>query len=550
MRKADIETFTWRDYAAAAGLALAIVVGASFRMVPGVVGVIDDDAVYAVTGKALAEGDGYRLVNLPGAPPQTKYPILYPAILSLAWRLGASLESRIFAMQCTTTALASIALAMAYLYCVRFRVSARGPAFAGCLLAASAPNLLFYCSQTVSEMPFLALLVLALWTTESRLRAAPGTTESGPSRFSPAVRDLLAGVALGLPYLCRTVGIVVPLVAIALLARKRKPVRWIAVGALCVIVPWLWWVAGGVKVGSDAVVGYQTDYFGWWRANGSLVVALTNLFKSGLAFAHIDLEGFARALYEHSDSARWILFAIGTFPWLVVMKRSRSFEPLPVMLLAYLVLLCLWPWPPDRFLVPMLPFLGAFAFQSIRDFVARRVSPRSGDIVLTLVLAGFVVANVGALTSYASAARASQYPYIRLVEETVRWQTYQEAFQWIRERSRRDDVIAAGFDTMTSLYTDRTTVRPFVLQPLSIYYDFPGLPIGTAAELGDHLAKYGARYLFLSPMPGYPIEVPFYELVYEVMEKRPGLLKAVWQPQDDLRFVIFEVSPTTGAAPE
>jgi hypothetical protein len=545
MRDADIETFTWRDYAAAAGLALAIVIGASFRMVPGVVGVIDDDAVYSVTGKALAEGDGYRLVNLPGSPPQTKYPILYPAVLSLAWRLGDSLESRIFAMQAATTALASLALALAYLYCVRFRVTARGPAFAGCLLAASAPNLLFYCSQTVSEMPFLALLVLALWTTESRLRASTGATEGGASRISPVARDLLAGIVIALPYLSRTVGIVVPIVAIGLLARSRKPVRWVAVGTLCVIVPWLWWVAGGVKVGSDAVVGYQTDYFGWWRANGSLVVALTNVFKSALAFAHIDLEGFARALYERSDSARWILFAIGTFPWLVVVKRSRSFEPLPVMLLAYLALLCLWPWPPDRFLVPMLPFLGAFAFQAIHGFVARRVSQRSGDIVLAVVVAGFLVANVGTLSSYADAARATRYPFIRLVEEPARWQTYQAAFQWLRERSKSDDVIAAGFDTMTALYTDRKTIRPFVIQPLSIYYDFPGLPIGTSAELAAHLVKYDARYLFLSPMPGYPTEVPFHELVYELMEKRPGLLKPVWQPEEDLRFVIFEVSPPT-----
>ena len=45
---------------------------------------IDHDAVYAVTAKALAEGKGYHLVNLPGAPPQNRYPILYPALLLLS----------------------------------------------------------------------------------------------------------------------------------------------------------------------------------------------------------------------------------------------------------------------------------------------------------------------------------------------------------------------------------------------------------------------------------------------------------------------------------
>ena len=33
-----------------------------------------DDAIYVSTAKALAEGDGYRLAHLPGAPPQRRTP--------------------------------------------------------------------------------------------------------------------------------------------------------------------------------------------------------------------------------------------------------------------------------------------------------------------------------------------------------------------------------------------------------------------------------------------------------------------------------------------
>ena len=139
-------------------------------MQPGVVGVIDDDAVYAVTARSIAEGHGYRLINLPGAPLQTKYPVLYPAIISAAWRTGAAIETNLFAMQATTTAIAALALALAWLFIVRFGVGARAPAFAACLLVTSAPNYLFYCSETVSEMPFLALMIAALWAAETRLR--------------------------------------------------------------------------------------------------------------------------------------------------------------------------------------------------------------------------------------------------------------------------------------------------------------------------------------------------------------------------------------------
>ena len=37
------------------------------------------------TARSLAEGHGYRIISLPGSPPQTKYPILFPHLLSLPW---------------------------------------------------------------------------------------------------------------------------------------------------------------------------------------------------------------------------------------------------------------------------------------------------------------------------------------------------------------------------------------------------------------------------------------------------------------------------------
>src|SRR5437588_10197058 len=46
-----------------------------------------DDCVYYVSAKSLADGGGYRVESLPGEPPQTKYPPLYPLLLSVAWRL-------------------------------------------------------------------------------------------------------------------------------------------------------------------------------------------------------------------------------------------------------------------------------------------------------------------------------------------------------------------------------------------------------------------------------------------------------------------------------
>ena len=58
-------------------------------------GTFHDDGVYLVTAKALAEGQGYRIISLPSEPPQTKYPILFPWLVSLVWHLNPSFPANL-----------------------------------------------------------------------------------------------------------------------------------------------------------------------------------------------------------------------------------------------------------------------------------------------------------------------------------------------------------------------------------------------------------------------------------------------------------------------
>src|SRR5689334_13759891 len=45
-----------------------------------------DDGIYLVTAKSLASGNGYRIESFPGQPAQTKYPPVFPLMLSLVWQ--------------------------------------------------------------------------------------------------------------------------------------------------------------------------------------------------------------------------------------------------------------------------------------------------------------------------------------------------------------------------------------------------------------------------------------------------------------------------------
>jgi hypothetical protein len=60
-----------------------------------VAGLYHDDDIYAAVGKSLAEGEGYRIASLATNPAQTKYPFLYPLVLSFIWKLDARFRENV-----------------------------------------------------------------------------------------------------------------------------------------------------------------------------------------------------------------------------------------------------------------------------------------------------------------------------------------------------------------------------------------------------------------------------------------------------------------------
>ena len=73
---------------------LPVIVGATATLIAIAVmgswpvGAYQDDAMYVVLAKALASGEGYRYLNLPGHPAATHFPPGYPAFLASLWMLA------------------------------------------------------------------------------------------------------------------------------------------------------------------------------------------------------------------------------------------------------------------------------------------------------------------------------------------------------------------------------------------------------------------------------------------------------------------------------
>ena len=65
---------------------LLIPVYARYLVQPAI-GYYHDDGIYVVNALSLASGHGFRTISLPSELFQTKYPVLYPAILALVWKI-------------------------------------------------------------------------------------------------------------------------------------------------------------------------------------------------------------------------------------------------------------------------------------------------------------------------------------------------------------------------------------------------------------------------------------------------------------------------------
>lgn len=523
------------DVVVAVVLAGVMLAAGAWRMVPGVVGAVHDDGVYVSTAKSIAAGQGYRLVNLPGEPPQTKYPILYPAVLAIVWMLVPAFPQNAVFMQWTSLTAAAIGVGLAYLFLVRFGYASRAAAGAGALLAALTPMFVYLSTLTMSESVFGLLMVVALWGAERAAIRGPGSRRS----------QIVTGIGLALPFLCRGFGLAVPAgVGLASL-RARRSLMVATATAAAMIGAWMAWSWLALRATPPGVAGYYTNYAdsvaATFTVNAPRILAINAmlLLTSTVGLA---LDGLRRLGPAWSFGLVQVFLVAGLVAWIAIVRDAWRGQILPACLLMYGALAVVWPWPPPRFLVPVLPLLVPIAFSSTGRLVARLPVPipsagrAAGVVILAIALAGHVMS----LRDVGSLSRAAGYPFDSGVTGQVNvatWAGYRDLFAWIRDHTRDDDVVACGLDTMVYLYTDRQGFRPAVYHP-EASYGVPVSPIGAPTEVRDLLIGGGADYLVL--VPGYSEHEALARTVTAIQAESPDLLQPVYSGSD-ARFVVYKV---------
>lgn len=526
------------DWLAALGLAVLVLLAGSWRMAPGVCGAYHDDGIYVSTAEALATGQGYRLIDVPGSPLQTKYPVLYPAFIATIWWSWPSFPANLVALQAATLMFAGAAVAAAYLYLVRFAYFTRRVAFGGCVLCATAPFFLYFGVQTMAEMPFALLSIAACWGLELALIR---TNLSRRSQFG-------VGMLLALPFLCRTIGATIIVGGIWALWRSGRSIRYCASGAALAALPWVCWSLAGRGIwDQDPVDGYYTDYLGCWSSTGVRLaskVFLFNLLMTAQGSAELTLEGLWAAMEP------WIgrkpLFAvfmlIGLTPWMAMAPGLRRGRVLPCVMAAYLAAVLVWSWPPYRFLVPILPFVAAYLLAVSTNLLRACGQGPVRQLAGAVGVGILIVANGGLLARHVLHVREHGYPLADIHDTTVAWSSHKRIFSWLEKHSRPHDVICSGLDSMVALYTNRQAIRPIVYNPGRIYYGEKTNVLETAEELAQILIRHRPRYLIENPLPGFAEEKLFADALDELRCRHPAWLRMVYQDADP-RFVIFELDP-------
>ena len=438
-------------------------------------------------------------------------------------------------MQIMTSFLGSLAIGICYLYFVRFKYCSRVIAFTSCLVCITIPDFLYFATNTLTEIPFLLLVVISLWALDYYSEQLSNNK----------VQEFCLGILLALPFLCRSIGIVLIISGFLFWFCRIGSVRWLIIGIIVTILPWLLWIFGAIgDLKNDPVNGYYTDYLSWWMELG--IPFMTKIISFNLLHAvtgsiSLSTEGLIALLKGYSTRLLSVtLIILGSIPWAAIILHKEKSKSLKWFLIGYFLLICIWPWPPYRFLIPILPFLIAYFFVGISDILKKHISSKLIKLYIISISFTLVITNILLVVEHLEIRNHTNFP-LRSSSEIVRWNSYKNLFEWLKMNTSSEETIAYGLDTMAYLYTGRSGIRPFFSRPTSLFYgdDYPAT--GTVKELGIILNLYRPKYLVQTPMPYFSEEKPFDVLLDNLLKDCPNCLVPAYIGKDS-RFKVYEVN--------
>lgn len=423
-----------------------------------------DSALYILTGRSLAEGEGYRYLGEPF--------VLRPP--GLPWLISLVSHGPFDPAPLNRLVMACAAASVGAVYFAFARVHGRAIALVAALLAGTSPLVVERFNWVLSEFPFMLLLYLGFGLVAS-------ATEGPRTRLAA----LLAALSLASAFWMRTVAVLalpgLLLLALAQPTSERRGRLLLVLGAtLLLCAPWWLWARAASAGPTDQL--YLADYAtallrvdpgdpasewlspGAWleraAANGAWL--LRTLGQTTLGVFDLRAGGMVAAL--------------GGLGALQALRRGASLPEW--FLLGYLGLLVAYFVHEPRLVAPIVPLVYAHLLGGVAqlgDLLARVVPRRHPRTLLVACASLLLLAANAAQLAPALDPRGKTLITDMGEEKTLgaRWNDVERVAEWIRSNTPPDAVVlcheAPVYALLTGrrVYTHRFTPGPGLLREIA-----------------------------------------------------------------------------------
>lgn len=417
------------------------------------VGVFQDDGIYMVLAKSLATGEGYRFLQMPGSPNATHYPPLYPAFLSVLWRIWPQFPENVVLFKYANAVWLSVAAVGTYRFVKQWGGLGEAAAIATTVAFVSCAPLMLLTVMVLSEPMFLALMIPTLVVAER-------ATRSGTWRDAA-----VAGFAIGALSMVRSLGILIAPATLLVLVWQR---RWRSAAVLglataMTVAPWQWWVAAHAHEVPSIYLGKYGSYFGWWTN----AIATEGMAWVGRVAMHnlrmLTEQGWASTASESMPLTVRVLTTMSLAVFFLggLLRMFRRLPATALFVTGYFLMVVVWPFAPARFTWGVWPLVGLCYALSVQW--VWQLGRHAGGGQLKLRMLGV------ARYAFTGVAAALLVGYIGYNVKGVThhwWDTVQQSVadrahplaEWTLANTKPTDILATDDDVLIHLYTGRRTI--------------------------------------------------------------------------------------------
>lgn len=501
-------------------------------------GLYVDDAWYIVLAKAIAQGEGTRLISSATTPILPAFPPGFPMLLAPVVALFPDFPGNVVALKAVSI-LAMFGVAIAsYVYLVRYHAAPVTVAVVVALITILMPAFVFLATSSImAEATFTLGQLLVALAVERATRAPGAQTDRAAA---------IAGVIGGATLLVRLAGIAGIAASMAYIWKRRgrrAALVFAAVAAVC-YAPWLIYsmanrdaVQERLTHGGSIAYGYSelllmrhggepgSGRITWSEIPGRIGFNLANVFgrdvgaqlfpaayrgaaESGQEVFVLSGERELRATSMGSSTAIvWVsslLSLVALIGYIAIARRNSTVAEWIVPCTVAMVVLV--PAHSFRYVLPLAPFIVFYFFSGVESIVATMRGAREWQFgsLFRIASACIVLLYVFEHGQYLWAARHGEAHWIRDYEEV------KAVTDWMRANLVAEGPVATSNPGLVWLATGRKTVA--LMNPSTHWKEWQERGIRYAAVL--HVAEkpaswLGYRVLFESPrLKLWVIDIP------------------------------------------